>query len=264
VLLALTSAVVAADLLDDPAGGLLDVHEVAVTTAVTLSFVVLSAPSFAEIRHRRELHVQLSARVVAAGQGLLAFSCVLLIFELDVDIAHHVVAQVLAHVALFNLAMLGELLVDLLVEFVKVFLDLFTVKAVWITSRSRHCGSGVHPHVFDNQGLGEWGLVVLARAPVTVPAGADLEVEGAVHAIFLGAVDTSQVCGTTGRTSQFPLPPVSRPPASTAAVAVVSVAVSVAVAVTSVSSVAAALAPVAVATSVSSVAAAPAPVAVAT
>ena len=36
-----------------------------------------------------------------------------------------------------------------------------------------------------------------ARAPVSVSAGADLEVEGAVDLVFLGAMDTSEMLGTS-------------------------------------------------------------------
>lgn len=48
-------------------------------------------------------------------------------------------------------------------------------------------------HVAHEDRLAEHGLVVQPRAAVSVAAGADLEVERAVHAVLLCAVDARQV-----------------------------------------------------------------------
>lgn len=56
-----------------------------------------------------------------------------------------------------------------------------------VTGRTRRMG-GVLVHVGDDESLGELGLDVFARTAVTVSAGANLEVEGAVDFVLLGSV----------------------------------------------------------------------------
>lgn len=55
---------------------------------------------------------------------------------------------------------------------------------------------GVAVDVLDEDGLGEGRAMVDAGASVAVAAGADLEVERAVHFVLLGAMDAGQVAGS--------------------------------------------------------------------
>merc|ERR1719409_1118150 len=105
-----------------------DVHEVAVAAPRAHGLVVLAAARLAEVRHGRELADERPARVEAAEERLERRVRVLLVGELAVDVADHVVAQVLADVELLDLAVAGELVVDLLVELVELLLDLLRVE----------------------------------------------------------------------------------------------------------------------------------------
>lgn len=78
---------------------------------------------------------------------------------------------------------------------------------------------GVPVHVLDQDGLREGGLVVLPRTALAVPAGADLEIEGAVDLVLLRAVDPGQMLGTASCVPELLLPPVPPPFAVAAATA---------------------------------------------
>lgn len=53
----------------------------------------------------------------------------------------------------------------------------------------------VDVQILEDNGLGEGGLVVDPGATLAVTTGANLEEEGAVHLVLLGAEDGSQVFG---------------------------------------------------------------------
>lgn len=48
-------------------------------------------------------------------------------------------------------------------------------------------------HVREEEGGADSGTIVEARAAISMAASPDLEVEGAVHSVFLGTKDGSQV-----------------------------------------------------------------------
>lgn len=101
--------------------------------------------------------------------------CILLSPKLDIDIAHEVVPQVVAHIHLFNLpVLLLQFRKHFLEEVVIVFLHLHVAH---VTVRSV-CGLGgvlwIPVQVEQHYGLAESRLVVKPGAPVPVPAGPDL------------------------------------------------------------------------------------------
>merc|ERR1719409_2218181 len=185
------------------------VHEVAVAAAHADGLVVLAAARLAEVRHGRELADERPARVEAAEERLERRVRVLLVGELAVDVADHVVAQVLADVELLDLAVAGELVVDLLVELVELLLDLLRVELRRVPARGGDLRRRVLVHVLHDHRLREGRLVVLARAPVAVAARADLEVERAVHLVLLGAVDAGEMRRAAARAAQLAVAPVS-------------------------------------------------------
>lgn len=136
-------------------------HEVAVATSGAVGFIELPAPGLTKISHWRILHFKLTRRVKAAIKRLQALGRVLFVFELDVHIAYNVVPEILAHVELLELAMLGHLLVDLFVEIVEVLLQLLLVHGCKVPPRGRHLRLGVDPHVLDQDRLRKGGLMVL-------------------------------------------------------------------------------------------------------
>ena len=96
----------------------------------------------------------------------------------------HVVAQVVAHVQLLQLAELAQLLENLLVEVFELLLDLLwrdAGRGQALLARRNDLGLRVLVEVREAHGLREHGPVVRARAAVAVPTRAHLEVEGAVH-----------------------------------------------------------------------------------
>lgn len=108
--------------------------------------------------------------------------CIFLTPKLDINIAHEVIPQVVAHIHLFNLPVLllqfGE---HFLEEVIIVFLHLHVAH---VTVRSV-CGLGgvlwIPIQVEQHYGLAESRLVVKPGAPVPVPAGPDLKVKRAVN-----------------------------------------------------------------------------------
>lgn len=82
----------------------LDVHEITVSASVAVVFLELAARGFPEIRHRREVGDNWAAIVEAALQGLQGSGGLILLLELDVDVADHVIGEVVADVEALDLA----------------------------------------------------------------------------------------------------------------------------------------------------------------
>lgn len=140
-------------------------HEVAERALVASSQLVLPAAGFAEVRHGRELRVDGLAVEpsvdVQIGDGLVRAR---LVHELDVDVADHVLANVVAHVHLLDLSVLAvQLGEDLLEEGIKVLLLLRVLLARAI-KRVRHSGvdDGVTVEVLEQHRLRERRHVVRA------------------------------------------------------------------------------------------------------
>lgn len=99
----------------------------------------------------------------------------------------HVLIVIIAHDHLLNLTELAHLAPEVLVEGVKVVLQLRRVHLVlgvvgWVLVQVR-----------QQDGLRIGGLDVLARAAVAVPARPNFVVEGAVDLIGFGAEDAGEV-----------------------------------------------------------------------
>lgn len=171
----------------------LHVHEIAVSTSVAAVLLELAARGLAEVGDRREISYDGTAVVETALERLQSRGSVVLLLELDVDVADHVVGQVVADVEALDLAELAELLKDILVEVLEVLLDFARVDRLALGVDSG--GDHVRPlvHVRQEQRRRDRRPVVEAGATVTVAASPDLEVEGAIYAVLLGAEDRSQV-----------------------------------------------------------------------
>lgn len=174
---------------------LLDVHEVAVPTTVAAVLFILPAGGLPEIGHRRELDNDRAAGVVPPRQRLQRSGGLILLPELNIHIADHVVGEVVTHVEALDLAVLAEFLKDVLVEILEVGLDLLRVDGVALSINSRGDHVRTQVHVGEQQRRRDRRLVVQAGASVAMAARADLEVEGAVHAVLLRAKDGSEVLG---------------------------------------------------------------------
>lgn len=83
----------------------------------------------------------------------------------------------------------------------EVILDLpgIQVLSLGVDAGSQHVGALVH--VGEEESGADRGLCVEAGAAVAMPASADLEVEGAVNSVLLGAENRRQVLRHFGRRS---------------------------------------------------------------
>jgi hypothetical protein len=171
----------------------LHVHEIAVPTSVAVVLLELPARGLAEICDRREIGDNRPARVEPALQSLQGGGGLVLLLELNVDVTDHVVGKIVADVEALDLAELVKLLEDILIEVLEVLLDLARVDRLAL--RVHSWGDHVRPlvHVGEEERRRDGGPVVEARAPISVAARANFEVERAVDAVLLGAEDRCQV-----------------------------------------------------------------------
>ena len=193
-----------------------EMHEVAVPATRALTVLVLSAstrercrpklPSLAEIGDGRVLHSQRTSSEVASRKALQRLLGVLLILELHVDVAQHMLADIVAHVELLDRSIGGgEFVEDFLVELVEFALLRSSTQAKLydhllvadgISGHRSHLRVVVH--LLDQNGLTKGGSVVLSRAAVAVSARSDLKVERTVHST------REQPCKTSNLSSSVP------------------------------------------------------------
>lgn len=95
------------------------------------------------------------------------------------------VGEVVTDIKAFDISILGELIKEVFIELLEMVVDLARVYGlpVGINARCYHVGPLVH--VRKKNCWAYAGLCVETRAPITVPARADLEVERAIHPVFL-------------------------------------------------------------------------------
>ena len=72
-------------------------HKVAKSAAAATALVVIATTCLAKVRHRTELHLQLPSVVVAPIEHVEGVGGLLLVKELAVDVADHVISEVVAH-----------------------------------------------------------------------------------------------------------------------------------------------------------------------
>lgn len=195
VVVASTSAVVMAA--EEPPAEVpsdeLDVHEVAISAAVAAVLLKLPTRGLAEVGDRGEVGDDGAGVVEPSVERLEGLGGLVLLAELDVDIADHVVGEIVADIEALDLAELCELREDVLVEVLEVLLDLARVQRLPLRIHPRRDHVGTLVHVGQQQRWRDAWPVVQPRTPVAVPARADLEVERTVDAILLRPEDRCQV-----------------------------------------------------------------------
>lgn len=169
----------------------LDVHEVAIPSAVAIVLLKLAAGCLAEIGDGGKVGDYGTAGVEAAMEGLEGGGSMVLLLELDIDVADHMVGEVVADVEALDLAELAKLLEEVLIEVLEMVLNLAGIDGLplGIDAGGDHVGTLVH--VGEDEGGGDGGSVMEAGAAVPVAASSDLEVERAVHPVLLGTEDGS-------------------------------------------------------------------------
>lgn len=167
----------------------LDMHEIAIPTPITIILLVLPAGSLAKICNRREISNNWAAGIVPTLQGLQGSGGLILFLELDIDIADHVVSEIITYVEGLDFTKFTEFLEDVLVKILEMLLYLSWVN--WLSLGIYAWGNHIRTlvHVGKDQRGGYSGSVMEAGAAVSVTTCADLEVERAVHAVFLRPED---------------------------------------------------------------------------
>lgn len=168
-------------------------HEITITSTIAVVLFILAAGSLPEISDRGEIDNNRAARVKSALEGLQSGSGVILLFKLNINISDHVIGEVIADIEVLDLTELAELLKNILVEILKVFLDLKGIErlALGFDARGDHVWTVVHVGEEESGRNGRSG--VEARATVTVTASTNFEVERTIDSVLLRAEDGSQV-----------------------------------------------------------------------
>ena len=111
--------------------------------------------------------------------------CLFFLPELDIHIAYHVVSKVITDIEGLNLTKLAQLLIDILIEILKVLLHLFRINrlALSIDSWCDHIRALIHVSK-HNCRRHSWP-VVQTGATIPMTASPNLEVKGAVNPILL-------------------------------------------------------------------------------
>lgn len=105
------------------------------------------------------------------------------------------VSEIITNIQALNLAILAELLKQILIKILKVVLDFLRIEVLLLSlrveARSEHVGALVHVRETNSGANG--GFCVETRTAVTMPASSDLEVERTVHSVLLRPEYRSQV-----------------------------------------------------------------------
>lgn len=124
----------------------LNMHKIAISTSITIILLVLAARGLAEICHRRKICDYGSTRVESPLQRLKCGSSLVLLPKLNVNIADHVVGEIITDVEALDLTELSEFLVNVFVEILEVFLNLAGIYGLTLSidTRGDHVGALVH------------------------------------------------------------------------------------------------------------------------
>jgi len=172
---------------------LLHMHKIAISATIAAVLLILSAGCFPKISNSGEVNNNRAARVKAALKGCMSCSCLIFLPELDIDIAYHVISKVVADIEVLNLTKLAQLLIDVLIEILKMLLHLLRINrlALSINPRGYHIRALIHVSKHKSWRYG-WP-VVQAGAAIPMTTSPNLEVKRAVDPVLLSAKDRSQV-----------------------------------------------------------------------
>ena len=83
-------------------------HEVAKSTPRAAPFVIIAASRLPEIRDGRKFHVHPTTVVVPSVQHVQRIGRLLFVKELAIHVAHHMIAEIVAHTETVDPAELGK------------------------------------------------------------------------------------------------------------------------------------------------------------
>jgi len=170
-------------------------HEVAESASRALSHLVLATAGFAEVGDGRQLAVDGETVVPTVVQIRHRLRGVLFLAELDVDVTHQMIAQIVADVHLLDLAVL-------VLHFKKDVFEKVIVVLLLLHVGDGGCSFGrggrvlqVAVTVLEHDGLGESGFVVQPGTGGAVTASPDFDVKRTVDLVLLRPENRSQILG---------------------------------------------------------------------
>lgn len=157
-------------------------HKVAEASTFAGAFLVLAALGLTEVCHRRVLGHDHATAVVAPVHTFHGRFCLDLVCKLDVNVAYHVVTDIVCDDHLLHLAKLGHFHEDFLVEALKMLDCLYEVLLGHVPPvRKSNRSVRVLVHVREAHCLAQGRLVVDASACVPMPARSYFEVERTIY-----------------------------------------------------------------------------------
>lgn len=164
----------------------LRMDEVAVAATLALPLRVLTALGFPEVGDWTVLDLDRIAIVVLPGHGPEYSFCLFLGGELDVEVADHVLSDVVCNDHVQDLTLLAEFEEDFFEKLFKVMGSLDEL-LLWSlnTLRKGYSCSRIRINVREEQRLGKWGLIVLSCTTVAVTTSSYLIVKWAINFIVL-------------------------------------------------------------------------------
>lgn len=121
-------------------------HEITVSPTIASVLFVLSACSFTKICHWREIHNDWTTSIVSSRQVAKGIGSLLLFPVLNINIAHHVVSQVVTDIKRLNFSIFAEFLKQIFIEVLKVLLNPTRIDGIplRINTRGDHIRALVH------------------------------------------------------------------------------------------------------------------------
>lgn len=164
---------------------LLQMHEVTITTTIASVLFILPAGGFTKICDWREIDNDGTARIESPSQITESISSLLFFPILNIDIAHHVVSQVVTYIQRLNFSIFAELLKQIFVEILKMFLNFARINRISLSidARSDHIRTLIH--VGEQKSRTDARFCVKSGATIAMSACSDLEVERTIHSVFL-------------------------------------------------------------------------------
>lgn len=131
------------------------VHEVAEATTVAVAFLVLATFGFTEVSNGGVLGLNEFITVVSAIEGIHGALSLLLVPKFNVDVAYHMVTDIVSNHHLIDITKICQLHKDFLVEGLKVVYCFSQFVLLYLSSISKgYCSLRVGIHVLENHGLG--------------------------------------------------------------------------------------------------------------
>jgi len=103
-------------------GGFLDMHEVAITSAVTRVLVILTTARLTKVGDRRELAHERASSIISVSDSSKSLCCVTFVEILNVNVTHQVIAKISADEYFFHFTVLRHFQEHVFIKFIEELL----------------------------------------------------------------------------------------------------------------------------------------------